>query len=160
MSKLCIPLDVEDVCRKEDKKKTPGKYEQKTNPQTTSILHPLFVSVDWVVGWAWPPIPALLKGLVVVAGYLRVISAKKTRARLSVSSDEIFSAAPARRMPEADRETNQPARQKPNTVRIRKERERETSRRRSDDRDHSLSPYPREPEVDQLLFKAHNTRMS
>lgn len=61
MSKLCIPLDVEDVCRKEDKKKTPGKYEQKTNPQTTSILHPLFVSVDWVVGWAWPPIRRFLK---------------------------------------------------------------------------------------------------
>lgn len=160
MSKLCIPLDVEDVCRKEEQKKKNRQAwteNQSTNHFNTSS--PIrFRRLGRGLGLA--PDPALFKGLVVVAGYLRVISAKKTSARLSVSSDEIFSAAPARRMPEADRETNQPARQKPNTVRIRKERERETSRRRSDDRDHSLSPYPREPEVDQLLFKAHNTRLS
>lgn len=91
MSKLCIPLDVEDVCRKEDKK-NPASMNRKPIHKP---LHPLFVSDDWVVGWAWPPIRRLKRPRL-VAGYLRVISAKKTSARLSVSSDEIFSAARAR----------------------------------------------------------------
>lgn len=51
MSKLCIPLDVEDVCRKEDKK-NPASMNRKPIHKPLQYFIPYsFPSIGW---WAGP----------------------------------------------------------------------------------------------------------